>query len=261
MSRNEDVYTIADDQILESMRRELERKGTMRPAPPSPESMAEGAQNGAARSRIRYAQPPATGSRALLASTLSLFICGAGQAYNGQGQMGALLFLTETFVVALNWSLSRMWPEAKELADIFGVTDLQIFLTVATLDFLLVFLAMAAVHQAYRRAERDDGPFGGKDNPILSGLASLIIPGWGQLVNGQPGKAVMFLFCGLTGVFTLVLLLFTPFLAMLNEVNAWRNLSTQLNTGVAAVLAAAGLIWILSIYDAMLVAGFRRRMS
>jgi len=27
------------------------------------------------------------------------------------------------------------------------------------------------------------------------------------------------------------------------------------------VLAAAGVIWILSIYDAMLVAGFRRKMS
>lgn len=258
MSRNEDVYTIADDQILESMRKELERKGAMRPAPAS---TSDGAPRATSRSKIRYAQPPASGSRALLASTMSLFICGAGQAYNGQGQMGALLFLTETFLVALNWSLCRMWPEVKELADVFGVTDLQILLTMATLDFLLVFLAMTAVYQAYRQAERDDGQFGGKDNPILSGMASLIIPGWGQLVNGQPGKAVAFLFFGLTGVFTVVLLVFTPFLAMLNEVNAWRDMSTQLNTGVAAVLAAAGIIWILSIYDAMLVAGFRRKMS
>jgi len=261
MARNDDVYTIADDQILDSMRRELERKGAMRPASSSTESMADGSHKGTARSRVRYAQPATSGTRALLASTLSLFICGAGQAYNGQGQVGALLFLTETLVVALNWSVCRMWPEVRALADVFGVTDLQIFLSVATLDFLVVFLAMAAVHQAYRQAERDDGPFGGKDNPILSGMASLIVPGWGQLVNGQPGKAVAFLFFGLTGIYTVVLLLFTPFLAMLNEVNAWRDLSAQLNTGVAAVLAASGVVWILSIYDAMLVAGFRRRMN
>ena len=64
-----------------------------------------------------------------------------------------------------------------------------------------------------------------------------------------------------SGICTVVLLVFTPFLKLLDEVDAWRSLSAQLNAGVAVVLGVAGLFWILGVYDAMLVAGFRRKMS
>lgn len=258
MPQRDEVYTISDDDVLESMRRELERRGSMRP---DASGGADRQRSATSRERVRYAQPPASGTRALWASTFSLFICGAGQAYNGQGKLGALLFLVEALMVSVNWSLTRLWPEVKAVADVFGVTDLQIFLSVAALDYLMVFMIMTAVYQAYRQAERTDGVFSGRDNPVVSGMASLIVPGWGQIINGQPGKAISFLFCVLSGVYTIILLALTPFPKLLNEVDAWRSLSAQLNTGVAAVLAVAGVVWVLSVYDAMLVAGFRRRMS
>jgi TM2 domain-containing membrane protein YozV len=257
MPQQDEVYTITDDSILDSMRRELERRGAMRPE--SSTKAEERPRSG--RSRVQYAQPPAQGRSAVLASSLSMFVCGAGQAYNGQGKLGALLFLTEALFISLNWAMTNVWHELKELADIFGITDLQLFLSAAVADYLLVILIMSTVYHAYREAEKSSGPFGGYDNPVVSGLASLVMPGWGQLVNGQPGKAVFFMFTFLSGAFAIALLMLASFLQLLDGVDAWRRLATELNTGVVIVFAAAGLVWILSVYDAMLVAGFRRRMS
>jgi TM2 domain-containing membrane protein YozV len=125
----------------------------------------------------------------------------------------------------------------------------------------MILIALGSVHQSYRHAEEIDGRFGGMDNPAISGMASMIVPGWGQLVNGQPGKAVVFLLGYLSGLYALVLLMFTPLLKLLAVVDTRGVLTTQVNAVSVGVLVVAGIAWLLSVYDAMLVAGFRRRIS
>jgi len=259
MAQQDEVYTISDDAILDSMRRELERRGAMRPDATA--TMDERPRSNGSRARVRYAQPPASGTRALWASTFSMFLCGAGQAYNGQGKLGLLLMLTEALFISANWALITLWSEARDLMELFGVTEWQLFVGTIVADLLMVVVAMTGVHQSYRKAERLDGQFGGLDNPAVSGLASMVIPGWGQLVNGQPGKAVTFLFTYLCGLCAVALMMFTPFLRLLATTDAGRILLPRVNAGAMGVMAAAGLAWILSVYDAMLVAGIRRRIS
>ena len=260
MPNQDDVYTISDDAILDSMRRELERRGAMRP-----DQSAGGAEDrsrgSASRGKVRYAQPPASGTRAMWSSTFSLFLCGAGQAYNGQGKFGLLLLLTEALFVSVNWAVISLWSEVKEMVELFGITEWQLFVSLAASNYLMILISLGSVHQSYRHAEEIDGRFGGMDNPAISGIASMVVPGWGQLVNGQPGKAVVFLLGYLSGLYALALLLFTPLLKLLATVDPGNILSPQVNAVSAGVLVVAGIAWLLSVYDAMLVAGFRRRIS
>jgi hypothetical protein len=62
-------------------------------------------------------------------------------------------------------------------------------------------------------------------------------------------------------VYVFALLAFTPFLRLLDEVRAWQSMSSELRSSILVAPAVAALFWLLSVYDAALVAGFRRRMS
>ncbi|HKY31990.1 MAG TPA: hypothetical protein VJV23_05590 [Candidatus Polarisedimenticolia bacterium] len=251
MPVQDDVYTISDEDVLRSLQDAAQRR--RRPAATRvdpddrPSSSVRGHVTG--------------GGRPLVSSTLSLFVCGAGQAYNGQGKLGLLLFLTELFAISAHWALAGLWSDVRELASLFGWTEWQLVRGLAIVDFMLIFLVLFGVHQAYRRAEADHGEFDGLANPVLSGLASMMLPGWGQLINAQAGKAMVFLFSLLAGLFTAGLMLLTPFPRLLAEAGASDSIASHAEPALAAVLGTAGIMWVLGVYDAVLVAGYRRRMS
>ncbi|HET9480587.1 MAG TPA: hypothetical protein VFP98_02435 [Candidatus Polarisedimenticolia bacterium] len=249
MPQQDEVYTIEED-VLESMRRQLDRRRPSRRNGPS-----------TGESKIRYAQPPPRGSNALMASTLSLFFWGAGQIYNGQGKLGVLMLLVQSLAVALHWSVMQIWPSLRDLLGLFGVTEWQMMQGVLALEFSLVIVALTCVHQAYRRAEVEAGHFEGYANPFASGLASFVLPGWGQLVNGQVGKAMMFLTGLMSAIYIAAIMMFTPFLRLLATVDPQGVLAGKIQTASVGALVAAGMMWILSVYDAVLVAGYRRSMS
>ena len=249
MPQQEDVYTITEQDILASIGRgETTRR--------------------AGRSEIRPDRTPSPsmrsresgGAASFAASTFSIFICGAGQLYNRQGKLGALMFLAQAFGCAANWAVVQLWPTLVDLGDLFGVNEWRLLLAVAAADFLLILLTLSSVYQAYRHADVESGGFEGIGNPVLSGLASLVLPGWGQLANAQAGKAVVFLFSLLAGAYVVVLVRLTPFLRLLELTDRSHLLMPRVTASAAAVLGAAGVMWILSVYDAMLVAGFHRRM-
>lgn len=248
MPQNDDVYTITDTDIA-SLTDELRgRRGErvdIRPDRRPSASMRGGGPGDA---------------RALTASTLSLFICGAGQMYNRQGKLGLLLFLMQTLVAAANWAVVQLWPSLVGLGDVFSISEWRLMLGVAIADALAILLPLASIYQAYRFADVEGGGFEGAGNPIFSGLASLLLPGWGQLVNAQAGKAITFLFSILAGVYVVVLARFTPFLALLESVDADQILTPRLTAVGASIVGLAVVSWILSVYDAILVANFRRRM-
>ncbi|HEY3175424.1 MAG TPA: hypothetical protein VGK94_06630 [Candidatus Polarisedimenticolia bacterium] len=250
MAHQEDVYTITDQDILASIGREESarragRAGIRPDRTPSPSMLPR----------------QAGGAAPFSASTISLFVCGAGQMYNGQGKLGVLLLLTQVLGLCFNWAVTQLWPGLVELGDIFGVNEWRLLLAIAAVDFLMIVMMLSSVHQAYRRAEAESGGFQGIGNPVVAGLASLVLPGWGQLANAQPGKAMAFLFSLFAGAFTVVLLRLTPFLRLLEPIDVGHVLMPRVTAAAAAILGLAGVMWILSVYDAMLVAGFRRRMD
>jgi len=245
MGRQDDCYIIEEDDLVEPVRR-LDRasrtaSGTLRGVDREDRRRAPG-RSGAAG---RFGAP--------LASTLSLFVCGAGQAVNGQWRLGLLLFLAEVLAVATHWSLVRAWSFFRDLAHIFAISEEELFLAVAAVDFLLVFFLLYNVAQAYHQGEGGNGEFAGLGRPLVAGLASLLVPGWGQLLNAQVGKALFFLFCVLTEIYVVALLVLTSFFDLFPQLGLERLIRTRGEVVQLSLFFFASMIWILSVYDAYLV--------
>jgi hypothetical protein len=111
----------------------------------------------------------------------------------------------------------------------------------------------ASVQAYYRAARARVEPFQGVDRLWLVGLCALLVPGWGQFLNGQPKKGLFFLIFAAAGMAS-ALLLFTAF-------PLWPMFETpeeRLLVEKALVLAVlfgsiAVLIWVTSLYDAVKV--------
>ena len=90
-------------------------------------------------------------------------------------------------------------------------------------------------------------------NPGSAAVASLIIPGLGQMISGEAGRGLGFL-AGTTGFLTVS---FAGMMVAGNATEREPNFEEKTNAGIAMLLsglAGAGIIWICSIPDAMRVA-------
>jgi hypothetical protein len=246
MSQKDDCYIIEEDDLLEPVRR-LQRAS----------SKTGGGQLRALDATVRASTRRAYGSRggfrAPLASSLSMFLCGAGQVANGQWKLGVLLFLTEVLALVGHWSVLKAWPFFRDLAHIFAVSEEELFLALAAGDFLLVFFLLYNIAQAYHQGEARAGEFQGIGIPLLSGLASLLVPGWGQLLNAQLGKGLFFLFCVLAQIYVIALLVLTSFFRLFPQIGLESLLRTRGEVVELSLFFFASMIWILSVYDAYLV--------
>jgi len=255
MGTQEDVYVINAEDILDDY------AAGARTGPQGIVSGSDQEQGGKRASRARRSGAFRMNARAFIASTLSLFVWGAGQAYNGQLKLGLLLFLTEVLAVVGHWSVAKLWPVLKEMGYLFAVSEWEIFVSLAVVDFLMIFLLLYNVAQAYHQAEMETGPFEGFRRPVLSALASLVVPGWGQLLNAQLGKALFFLFCLLGGIYVATLLAVSPFLHFAAGLDLNALTARPVPLAGVGVLFLGAVAWILSVYDAFLVAKYRRQTA
>jgi hypothetical protein len=199
-------------------------------------------------------------ARVPVAAMLSLVVCGAGQLFNGQRKLGALLFLAEVLALASHWALFQAWASVVELGELFGIAEPQLFVTVAAADALMILVMLFSVGHAYHMAEKTAFLFDGIRIPAVSAAASALVPGTGQILNGQPGKALFFFFCLLTGIYGSVLATAFPITRNLLDLSVGQILA---RADVLALLAGgfvAGLLWMTSIYDAFLVARYKREL-
>lgn len=243
MGQQDDCYIIEEDDLLEPVRR-LERAagkagGHLRGL----DATMRASRRGAVRS----------GAGAPLASSLSLFLCGAGQVANGQWRLGLLLFLTEVLVVAGHWCVLQAWPFFRDVAHIYAVSEEELFLGLAAGDFLLVFFLLYNIAQAYHQGEAGRGEFQGIGMPSVSAMASLVLPGWGQLLNAQLGKGLFFLFCMLAEIYAVALLALTSFFHLFPRLGLETLMQTRGEVVELSLFFFASMIWILSVYDAYLV--------
>jgi hypothetical protein len=259
----DEVYTIADDpgiSIDELFKTTGSAPSIKLDQPAS--SMAPGARparTGPAPEFGEGAAPsPPTNKSAPLAASLSLFICGGGQIYNGQVKLGALFMLGELLAVVGHWSLFQLWGQVVELAAIFEITEAALVLSTLILDsFLLIFL-VAGVSQAYKQAEAWGRPFDGIGFAPLSGAASALVPGWGQLLNAQAGKATFFLSVLAIMAYAGGILAFSPMIRELVMADLTRYLLLSPTSMAMAAAFGAGTLWAINVYDAFLVARYQR---
>jgi hypothetical protein len=200
-------------------------------------------------------------SKAAGAASLSLWVWGSGQWVNGDRDLAMLLFFWELQIAALHYLIASVWGPLRRMAHVFFIAEWELLLYAAALDFWLIFLMIFNVSQAYRSAERQRGRFRGLKNPWLAGLTSLVVPGWGQILNGQLGKGLVFLFVFVTQAYLLAFYLLTPLYGIVADLDPAKTLLRDLIQGGQVGLVVTALVWFVSIYDAVLVARYTRNRA
>jgi hypothetical protein len=79
---------------------------------------------------------------------------------------------------------------------------------------------------------------------------SLLFPGWGQFLNGQPRKGIFFLVFGISGLLCAFIMLLVLHIWSLLVMGADRHLFEICLAGALAFLPIVVLMWIVSVYDA-----------
>lgn len=265
MINQDEVFVITEDDILKPGDRGKGKGGNQRSGPISLAKGGKAAEKAAADETV--AERPATtrsarGRRSspAVASSLSLLVWGLGQLYNGDIKLATLFFLCEVLILAFHYFLYMTWDRVKGFAHLFFINEWELMLYASSIDFCVIFFMIYNVAQAYRGAEARTGTYSGLHRPFVSGFASLLVPGWGQLLNGQLGKATFFLFSFLMQLYLLGIYLLSPFYRILADLNPPQLLMKKaILVGMSGLFATA-LSWILSTYDAVLVARYTRRV-
>jgi TM2 domain-containing membrane protein YozV len=198
--------------------------------------------------------PPPAGKDPAAAYSLSTFFWGGGQIYNGETGKG-LLFLLSMFLLIAGAVSSLLYrhPLVQWVRE-RGILLADIFLVLEVLFFCSLFFWLYNAGQAYHKAaEMRTTPFMGVQNSVCPFLCSMLIPGWGQFLNGQPVKGSIFRGFSLFSLFTLGSI---PAILL-----AWPHLeASNARFIIEAILAITILftplmpfLWVLSSFDALQV--------
>jgi TM2 domain-containing membrane protein YozV len=195
---------------------------------------------------LRSLRPSPRGS--LWAATLSLFFWGLGQLYNKQYRKGILFFLFMVLGASIFYFILNRW-------DQLPWANLVIFSSLTGLSLLAILVWLYQILEAYRVANRkQSGGFPGIDNAFLAATASFLIPGWGQLANGQPKKAVFFMFFHFLRCWLVGLIWLTPFVWQRLTEGPERVFFEKFLLGTALAIPLIVFCWLLSISDAIKIA-------
>ncbi len=200
------------------------------------------------------AQPARDEKDPAKAYSRSIFLWGSGQNYNGEYGK-ALIFTLLMIAVCLGAGLALFFRDALLLylkTERIPFADAFLAVEILLLCVLLFWLGNAgdAYHTA-AKARRTRFP--GMPSRVYPCLGSLLLPGWGQFLNGQPLKGSIFSAFGALGIFSLVsipvVLLAWPFL----EANDSRLIIESI-FAVGVVSAPLLLfLWLFGAYDALRV--------
>jgi TM2 domain-containing membrane protein YozV len=203
--------------------------------------------------------PQAATSRPLeknpaLAFSLSLLLWGGGQIYNRQRVLGLFFLLLMTIFYAILALAIQFWDFIAPFLKSSSIAPSDAFAAYGIFYLSgLIFWAFNALHAYYKASRTRTGPFQGIENRLLPPLCSLVIPGWGQFLNGQPKKGGFFLIFALVGHFVLAasLLIFLLWPALDADTD---RLFLEQVLAVALLLSPLFLLmWGVGIYDALRV--------
>ncbi len=188
------------------------------------------------------------------AYTLSLLWWGSGQSYNEEHGKALvlqvlLIALIVGAVVAVIYS-DHLLP----FLQTHNIAPSQSFLFAEILFFVLLVLWVANAGDAYRTAARSRSTrFPGTKSRVFPCLCSLLFPGWGQFLNGQPLKGAVFSALTVFALFAAVSIPATLLLWPALEASNVRTLVESIFTVAAFYAPLIPLLWLFSAYDALKV--------
>ena len=138
------------------------------------------------------------------AYTLSLIFWGGGQLYNDQLVKGTV-FLSMMMLCCAGAILSVVYADfLVEFLRSRGASAASLFLAAEVLFFcLLIFWTYNAGDAYHAAAKTRKKAFPGVQSRVAPLLCSLLVPGWGQFLNGQAMKGSIFAGLSVLGFFSL----------------------------------------------------------
>ncbi len=186
-----------------------------------------------------------------LSFSLSLFVWGGGYRYLGETRTAAIYTAAMGLFGALLWGLLFYLKAEIGLLAHLGLSPAAVALGV-TAFFLagLILWSVNAVTAYFRTVRGWADPFLGVEKGIWPLCASLFFPGWGQFLNGQPLKGLLFLLFGMLEVFTLFVFVLARSLWPLLQGDPARRIFEVYLGGAVLLLPIFFLVWIVAAYDA-----------
>ncbi len=186
-----------------------------------------------------------------LAFSLSLLVWGCGQIYNGQRILGFLfMLLMADFYAVLGLAVFYFTfiPSSLPLVSITSSQVLGAWWVVYLSG--LVLWSFNAIHAYHKSMQTQAGSFQGVNSRLFPPFFSLLIPGWGQFLNGQPKKGSFFLLVFFGGHFVVSTFLLMQFLWPVLNFSSDRLLLEKAVAAAAFLFPLVFLLWGLGIYDA-----------
>ena len=190
--------------------------------------------------------------------SLSVFIPGATQLLQGRVTLG-LFFLSWTiFVGSMGWAVLRSMDRLAPTLEVLGQPAAVVYWSLGALFLLGAAVHLTAVGTAFDSAsERPVRP----RFPIVPALASLLVPGWGQILNGSRTRALVFLAGGWVAL-AAWLASADPTTALLSQyvpvVEPWEQALRAPLLVWTAKWTLPFVVWSLAVYDAAFTAVARR---
>lgn len=198
---------------------------------------------------VRTAPPDAGRKGPAVALSLSLVVWGAGQFYLGKWRAGAIYLAT---MVLFYSALATVALFPASMARLFSGRPILLVAGVVGLWVGLLVWGLNAVDAYYRAANLRTTPFLGLDRVLWPVSASLLLPGWGQFLNGQPKKGSLFLLGTVCGAYSALLLAAAVWFWPLIGMSPYRGFMEVSLVAAAACVPVGVILWIVSTYDAFL---------
>jgi TM2 domain-containing membrane protein YozV len=196
--------------------------------------------------------------------SLSMFVWGGGQMYLGKYRPGAIYMAAMVFFYSFASVLVYFRNSASRMIAEVGIQP-SVFISgvVASLLACLILWLASAVSAYYGAASSRSEPFLGVENEFWPFFGSLLFPGWGQFLNGQPKKGLFFLLFGAAGIFSASLLFASRYLWPMLDAGPARNVFEICLATALVLIPVFLLMWIVSAYDAFRASRemFRQRLS
>jgi len=204
--------------------------------------------------KTRDQGPPPDEKSPAAAYSLSLLLWGAGQFHADRIIKGLVFFflmlLSAAGVVIAVLQREQLLPLLRSIgiarSDAFLLGE---FLLLA----VLVFWAYNAADAYHLAAGERSRPFTGVKNRVFPVLCSLLFPGWGQYLNGQPVKGGIYASLSVIGLFAVLSAALTlaawPFL----EQSGGRDIIEEVLAADVFVALPVPFVWLFGCYDALKV--------
>jgi hypothetical protein len=188
-----------------------------------------------------------------LAFSLAMLVWGSGHLYCKNYRTGALFLATMVlFYPLLIWYWLARLDAAGASAIVSGQFDSSFVAGGAIFCLLGLTCWLANAVDAYYRTQKLRAePFRGLDRETLALAGTALFPGWGQYLNGQPVKGLIFLLFGGLGLSALGLILTTPYWCPVVATSTIGTFLDRCFVIALVVLPCSLLAWILAAYDAV----------